>query len=240
MALGRNLKKQSLIPDKEKETHDVPSAKQIKVEKKTLIKSKEKPTRERKSPSSFTGSLFHYITEQTLAHRSAVREKYQQEIQALAGKSVQLIVFDAGSEEFAIDISSVKEVISTPSIAKVPGMPSYFKGMIKVRKSTVLTMDLGEKLRISTADEFPYTLILRSAKQPLGLLLKELPRTYKVDGTRITGSLQALERTSRDEIFVKGLVSMNEKLVFYLDIEELVNSDNAVVVPDQLAKNEGA
>ncbi len=238
MALGRNLKKQSLIPDKEDEKKDTPVAKPVKVEKKKLIGTKEKSKRERKSPSSFTGSLFHYITEQTLAHRSAVREKYQLEIQALAGKSVQLIVFDAGSEEFAVDISSVKEVISTPTIAKVPGMPTYFKGMIKVRKNTVLVMDLGEKLRISTADEFPYTLLLRSTKQPLGLLLRELPRTFKVDGGRITGSLQALERTSRDEIFVKGLVSLNEKLVFYLDIEELVNSDKAVVVPDQLAKNE--
>jgi len=81
-------------------------------------------------------------------------------------------------------------------------------------------------------------LILRSTKQPLGLLLKDLPRTLKVDGSKISGSLQALERTSRDEIFVKGLVTVGDKLVFYLDIEELVNSDKAMIIPDELVKDE--
>ena len=59
-----------------------------------------------------------------------------------------------------------------------------------------------------------------------------------MQGKSITASLQALERTSRDEIFVKGLVNVNDKLVFYLDIEELINSDKAVVVPDELVKSE--
>jgi len=55
MALGGNLKKQKLIPDQAKEQKAVPDAKPAKVEKKKLI-AKEKPTRERKSLSSFTGS----------------------------------------------------------------------------------------------------------------------------------------------------------------------------------------
>lgn len=237
MALGRNLKKEKLIPDETKGEQS--GNKPVKPEKKKLISAKkDKPQRERKSPSSFTGSLFHYITAQSLANRTALRQRYQQEIAALADKQVQLILFDVGNEEFAVDIAAVKEVIATPSIARVPGMPSYFKGMIQVRKATMMVMDLGEKLRIATSDESPFTLILRSTKQPLGLLLRDLPRSIKVPGKSITASLQALERTSRDEIFVKGLVSVNEKLVFYLDIEELINSDKAVVVPDELVKSE--
>jgi len=238
MALGRNLKKEKLIPDVGKK--EPSAAKPVKPEKKKLIsKKKDKPLRERKSPSSFTGSLFHYITEQSLANRTALRLRYQQEVAALAEKHVQLILFYVGNEEFAVDISAVKEVIATPTIARVPGMPNYFKGMVQLRKTTLMVMDLGEKLRIATDNEFPFTLILRSTKQPLGLLLKDLPRSIKVQGKSISASLQALARTSRDEIFVKGLVNYNEKLVFYLDIEELINSDNAVVVPDELVKNEG-
>jgi len=237
MALGKNFKKEKLIPEETK--REQPATEPVKPKKEKLIASKkDKPLRERKSPSSFTGSLFHYITEQSLANRTALRKRYQQEVAALADKQVQLILFDVGNEEFAVDIAAVKEVIATPAIARVPGMPAYFKGMIQVRKSTMMVMDLGEKLRISTVDQSPFTLILRSTKQPLGLLLKDLPRSIKVQGKSITASLQALERTSRDEIFVKGLVSVNEKLVFYLDIEELINSDKAVIVPDELVKSE--
>lgn len=236
MALGKNIKKAKLIPEQKPEP-EAPKKVSAAIPKKQLLDDKKKSReerRERRAHSSLTGKLFHYITEQTQARRAALREKYMHEIQSLADKDVLLIRFEIGNDSFAVDIAHVKEVVPTPAISKVPGLPDYFKGAVLVRKKTVLALDLGEKLRVASGGDLPFTLVLKNGHSSIGLLLNDLPKTWKVKGKQISGAVQDLEKTARDETFIKGLVKDDNKLVFYLDVAELINSDRAVVVPDEL------
>src|SRR6478609_4820459 len=81
------------------------------------------------------------------------------------GKRIQLIIFKLGSEEYALPIDQIKEVVLTPRIAKMPQTPSYIKGVANIRGSIIAILDLEEKFGIDrsidkTSESFHYTLVV--------------------------------------------------------------------------------
>jgi purine-binding chemotaxis protein CheW len=176
-----------------------------------------------------------YVSKEALAARQQMRKRYEAEIAALGDKTIQLIEFEIGDESFALDISHVKEVVATPPAAKVPGMPPYYKGIVNIRGNTVMALDFNEKLGLPRLSASPYIMVLKTSQLSLGILLSELPNALKVKGGQISSSLKTLSRSSH-EVFIKGVIKLEGKLVFYIDVEELVNSDKAVEFPEELVK----
>jgi purine-binding chemotaxis protein CheW len=62
---------------------------------------------------------------------------------AQAGK---YLVFQLAQEEFAIGVLSVREIIRTQDITKVPHTPPHMKGVINLRGKVIPVMDLRTKL----------------------------------------------------------------------------------------------
>ena len=277
MALGGNLKKQKLIPDKKVESvkkkttpakkekkKDVPKgatkdkgpkpalkkAKKPTLKKVTVNKAKvvprkattksvipKYPTKDELVPKvierkELTGDD-RFVSKEALIARQEMRKRFAAEVSALGDKTIQLIAFNIGDEAFALDISHVKEVVATPMAAKVPGMPSYYKGMVNIRGNTVMALDLNEKLGLEKLHQPDYIMVLKTSQLSLGILLNELPNALKVKGTQISASLKTLGRSAH-EVFIKGLIKLENQLVFYIDVEELVNSDKAVEFPENL------
>lgn len=274
MALGGNLKKQKLIPDKEakavaKKTAAPKKEKKKSVAKKTVkaksakpaLKKAVKPTLKKtiKTPAKQVSPKVvkrqapkielltqpvervtkeskvedRFVSREALAARQQMRKRFASEISALGDKTIQLIAFNIGDEVFALDISHVKEVVATPVAAKVPGMPTYYKGMVNIRGNTVMALDLNEKLGLEKLVKPRYIMVLKTSQLSLGILLNELPSALKVKGTQISASLKTLSRSAH-EVFIKGLIKLESQLVFYIDVEELVNSDRAVEFPEDL------
>ena len=192
MALGGNLKKQKLIPDKKAESvvkevaqprkgakkDSTKVAKPIKkkVEKSALKKagvskakgavkkSTKKIVKVQVSSQAVAPQVIErrepigedrFISREALVARQEMRKRFASEISALGDKTIQLIAFTIGDEAFALDINHVKEVVATPNAAKVPGMPSYYKGMVNIRGNTVMALDLNEKLGLGQLDQLP-------------------------------------------------------------------------------------
>lgn len=259
MALGGNLKKQKLIPDKKvkptakkevvtDKSKKVASSKKKAAKKPLVTKVPQKKVTEKTEvlkKESFivttqrakeTNIEDRFVSKEALVARQQMRKRYEAEIAALGDKTIQLIAFKAGDEVFSLDISHVKEVVATPIAAKVPGMPPYYKGIVNIRGNTVMALDLNEKLGLPKLTSSPYIMVLKTSQLSLGILLNELPHALKVKGTQISSSLKTLSRSAH-EVFIKGLIKLENQLVFYIDVEELVNSDKAVEFPDELVKD---
>lgn len=59
---------------------------------------------------------------------------------------LQLVSFKIGSEEFAIDILKVNEIIRFMEITKMPNAPEYIEGIINLRGKVVPVVDLRTKM----------------------------------------------------------------------------------------------
>jgi purine-binding chemotaxis protein CheW len=56
--------------------------------------------------------------------------------------SCQLVVFNLGLEEYAIDISYAKEIIRIPKLVKIPNVPEYIEGIFNLRGTVITVINL--------------------------------------------------------------------------------------------------
>ncbi|GAB4236893.1 MAG: hypothetical protein Tsb0034_11710 [Ekhidna sp.] len=252
MALGKNLKKKKLI---EKEAAPKPTkkakAKKVKkvVAKKKLI-NEEKPieqpakaptiTQPKKEESvvdqsqKLNSGLPIYIAQVLHRRKVELRNKYKKEVENLQGESVQFVVFQIGGESYALDMHTIKEVVPIPDLSKTPNTPPHIKGIASVRGNTYVVFDLATKFKV-IGDEFPkYLLVVHGKGIIAAILLSTLPTTLKTKGDNISSELHMIEDASLDVSYIKGLIQHEGKLIYYLDILELLKNDKAIVVPENL------
>ncbi|MEQ9468075.1 MAG: chemotaxis protein CheW [Ekhidna sp.] len=265
MALGNNLKKKKLIEDKKEAPKEVasksksktskkkkqtPSTKKkqlikkptaTKPAKKTTTKKKEsKPKAAKKqkagSPQGPDQGLPIFIAQELKERKNELRRRYEQEVAQLHGKMVQFVVFEVGGESYAVDIDCVKEVVAVPSISKTPNTPAHVLGIANVRGKTYVVFDLATKFKVTTETFARYLMIVNHDGIKAGLTLGLLPTTFKVNGDNISSAFHMIEDASLDVSYIRGLIQHEEKLIYYLDVIELLKNDKAIVVPDKLAK----
>ncbi len=177
------------------------------------------------------------VSQRDYEKRLQLKEKFDSEIRAMKGKKLLLIVFKLGGQEFAIEIDKTKEVVKTPEISSVPHLPEHMVGVANVRGKVVLIMDLGRKFHITDGAakwEDPYSIVIQNAGYKIGLLVPEVPNTVMVEGNSISTAAAIVTDTARDQTYIKGIVKQEGRMIFFLDIEELVEGNKVNVVPDEV------
>lgn len=159
--------------------------------------------------------------------RVSLHQKFGEEIATLAAAQVHLIVFQVGEEFFAIEISKVREVVRTPAVTRIPNSPAYIAGMASIRGEAIVIMDLGKKLQVASATsaEMAFTLVVETEHYTIGILVANVPQSRIVDGDMIQPTQDSISQTTTDETYIKGLVRFPAELVFFLDIDELIEGD---------------
>lgn len=142
----------------------------------------------------------------------------------------EYLTFMLQGEEYGIDILCVQEIRVWSSITELPNKPDYIKGVINLRGVIIPIIDL--RLRFGQPaleyDKQTVTIILRqqtaSKNTVVGIVVDAVSEVYKF-------TKQAIRKAPSfgnniDSCFLKGLVSVENKLVILLDNEMLLNEDD--------------
>lgn len=148
-----------------------------------------------------------------------------------SGERTQLIVFKLSSEEYALPIDQIKEVVLTPSVAKVPQTPPYIKGVANIRGNLIAIVDLEEKFGLSNktikeAEHSNYTLVIESEDLKIGVLVKEVPNTLNVKVKDIDESSNIMQFSSLDENAMKGIVKVDDRMIIMIDMLKMMESED--------------
>ncbi|MEZ4668828.1 MAG: chemotaxis protein CheW [Anaerolineae bacterium] len=126
-----------------------------------------------------------------------------------------LLTFDLGAERYGIDVMLVRGVRDNAKITPVPGVPSFYRGVINTRGQIVTVMDLRLFLDVSSADEYAVpgeVIIVQAGELRLGLL------AHRVEGVEDVpvSSIKPLEQlpyshgVTSDHLIVLNLVRLFE------------------------------
>jgi len=264
MALGKNVKKDKLIPSKPKKEEKAVKAKKKpasklvekatprhakkavaktkKVVKKTVATPPAPPIEKTVAESPILTKAkrvlpTNFLTKEEMEERDRLKAKYDQDILKLRGQSIQLIVFKLGGERYALEIDKVKEIVPIPTISKLPRAPKYIKGVANIRGSVMVIMDLEEKFELFRSEEIKektFTLVIKNDRFRAGILVSEVPTTLKVQGDIIESSSGIMSNTVLDETFIKGLIKQEQGMIILLDIIELIESDEVKVITESV------
>lgn len=158
------------------------------------------------------------------------REAGQEEKEKKHVQRLQLIVFKLGTEEYAMPIEQIKEVVLTPQIAKMPQTPPYIKGVANIRGNIIAIMDLGQKFNLQEAiidvDSAKYTLVVESEKFKIGLLVKDVPNTLTVTVDDIDSAADFVQYTSLNADSLVGVVKAKDRMIILVDMIKLVEAED--------------
>jgi purine-binding chemotaxis protein CheW len=173
----------------------------------------------------------------TQGGQSPTLEEVKQQAQAFheerqVGERTQLVVFKLGTEEYAVGIDEIKEVVITPRVAKVPQTAKYIKGVANIRGNIIAIMDLEDRFELERAavveGSSNFTLVLQSEEYKVGILVHQVPETLSVNVADIDGSAEFARYTSLDEKSLRGIVKSGDRMIIILRVHQIVIDDDHV------------
>lgn len=164
----------------------------------------------------------------------------------MADKEQEYLTFLLQGEEYGVDILCVQEIRVWSAVTELPNKPGYIKGVINLRGVIIPIIDL--RLRFGQPaldyDEQTVTIILRQQSQTrtmvVGIVVDAVSEVYKFTSQSIRRA--PAFGNNIDSCFLKGLASVEEKLIILLDSDSLLNEDDLYCVAshdEESANNSG-
>jgi purine-binding chemotaxis protein CheW len=137
----------------------------------------------------------------------------------LEGKS-QLVVFQLGEEEYAVDITQSKEIIKITKITNVPNTPDYVRGVINLRGQIVPVVDLRKRFNIQGRCEKEKIITVEVRESLIGLVVDAVNEVFWFDMEELEPAPE-VEGGIKQE-FVRGVLKRGERLLVLIDLNKLL------------------
>jgi purine-binding chemotaxis protein CheW len=154
---------------------------------------------------------------------------------AVAEEAAQYLTVNLGNEEYGVDILAVREIRGWTPVTRIPQAPSYVLGVLNLRGAIVPVLDL--RLRFGLTRE-AYTattvcVIVMVAGRQFGVVVDAVSDVVEVtpSGIRPVPDMG----TTVDTEYLKGLTSVGERMVLLLDVDRLLQPQDAQMLDAALA-----
>lgn len=140
------------------------------------------------------------------------------------GTSSQYLTFKLDGELFAIEISSVREVLDYRDVTKIPEMPRYVRGVINLRGEVVPVADLRLRFGMpETARTVDTCIVIVEVKMgehrvQIGALADSVAEVLSLDSSEIVPPPRMGARI--DSRLVRGMGRREDELVIILDLDK--------------------
>jgi purine-binding chemotaxis protein CheW len=142
----------------------------------------------------------------------------------------EFLSFRLGNEDYAIDILQVREIRAHEPVTHIANAPAYLKGVINLRGAIVPIVDMRVKLALAKADYDATTvlIILNIASRPVGIVVDAVSDVVKLAPGEIRPP--PTWHGGIETGFIKGLASVDDRLLIVMDIAGLLMAPDAALV----------
>lgn len=137
--------------------------------------------------------------------------------------SNQLVVFNLGNEEYAIDISYAKEIIRVPKFTQIPNVPDFIEGVFNLRGTVITVVDLKKRFGFADTERGidSRLLILDFDSMEIGIVVDDISEVVRFDNLKVQNLGNEICNISKNSI--EGITIMNERLIILLNALQLKN-----------------
>jgi len=156
----------------------------------------------------------------------------------LSGNMNQFLTFMLNGEEYGIDILKVQGIQGMTKVTPIPNTPDFILGVINLRGALVPIVDLRKRFSLTDASYGPTTVIIvvkiqdAGTEKVIGLVVDAVSEVYNVAENEVKPPPSFGRTISTD--YMKGLTTIDEKMVILLEIDSLVSEGVMSLVPDQI------
>jgi purine-binding chemotaxis protein CheW len=129
--------------------------------------------------------------------------------------SQQLVVFSLGTEEYALPIGTVSEIIRFTEPRTVASEAAWIRGVIGLRGKIIPIFDLAARMGLVTDSEPGKIVIVETGTGQVGVMVDEVEEVLTVSSER----LEAVPTAASDSI--EAIAKIEDRLVILLNAEGL-------------------
>ncbi|GAK60051.1 CheW-like protein [Candidatus Vecturithrix granuli] len=149
------------------------------------------------------------------------QQDQQEQIIEIEEKFIQLVIILLAEHYYAFYGSAIKEIVTVPEIAYVPGMPDYILGVIYIRGDIESVLDLRRILKLpqNVMTKRSRIIIGEAAELRSGLLVDSVEDVLEIPEDQISASSAILDEDRAG--YIRGESSYKGKELIILDIEKI-------------------
>ncbi len=159
--------------------------------------------------------------------------------------SGQYLTFVLAGEEYGVEILKVQEIKGWDTATPIPNTPEHVLGVLNLRGAVVPIIDLRKRFNLDAIPYGPTTVVIvvkmleRGQERTVGLVVDAVADVYRLEGDEIQPAPDMGCAIHTE--FVRGLATVDEKMVILLEVDRLVDFENTPVnAPDDIALQEEA
>jgi purine-binding chemotaxis protein CheW len=135
---------------------------------------------------------------------------------------LQLISFNLGNEEYAVDIIKVHEINKIPDITSVPNSEDNIEGVINLRGKIVPVVNFRKKFGMPERDTDDRSRIVIMDLQGImmGILVDSVSEVLRIPPDIVEPAPEMASSISQE--FIKGIAKLDDRLVILIDIDSLM------------------
>jgi purine-binding chemotaxis protein CheW len=130
--------------------------------------------------------------------------------------SQQLVVFSLGSEEYALPIGSVHEIIRYTEPRNVASDAAWIRGVIGLRGKIIPIFDLASRMELDTVGREPGKIVIvESGTGQVGIMVDEVEEVLTVSSDQLE------DVPSANSESIEAIAKIEDRLVILLNPEGL-------------------
>ncbi len=132
----------------------------------------------------------------------------------------QIVVFSLGEEEFAVEISKVREIVRMQPIRRIPGSPAFIEGIVNLRGGIVPIVDLRKRFGVAESDvdrEQRKIVIINMETRQIGILVDGVTEILRIDEESVEEA-PAIVADTIEKKYLVGVAKVDRRLIVLLDM----------------------
>lgn len=144
-----------------------------------------------------------------------------------AADILQLVSFKIGSEEFAINILEIQEIIRTVEVTTVPRAPHFVEGVINLRGKVIPIIDLRKRFGLPSIEKTKNTriVVVDFDNKVVGLVVDYVSEVLRLPASTIEPPPPMLAGIDSD--YISGVGKLDDRLLIMLAIARVLSQDES-------------
>ena len=133
--------------------------------------------------------------------------------------TVQMVSFQVGTEEYAVDIAHVQELTTVPRTA------SFLKGVINLRGKIIPIIHLATRLNLPSKPETQESrvVVVEDSGKTVGLIVDGMREVIRIPVSAI--HTPPAGEADGPSLYIQGVAKMDHRLLVILDLGQLLGAN---------------
>jgi purine-binding chemotaxis protein CheW len=145
---------------------------------------------------------------------------------AINTEVLQLVSFNLGQEEYAVDILKVQEINRMVGITNIPNAPFYVEGVINLRGKVIPVINLRKRFGFEQKEMDSHSrIIVVDVGRTVGLVVDSVSEVLRLSAGTVEPP-PAMTAAVGSSDYIRGVGKLQDRLLILLDLDRLLKDGN--------------